>query len=116
MTMDKKLVSEMEGRVGIVRVLESLDAEVSYVLEEELEAILDRKPDGFIVDLAETRLILNDGLRVLLAAARQARKTGTRLALCGLGSHERELLEISGLASLFEIYPTRAEALAALKR
>jgi anti-anti-sigma factor len=65
-----------------------------------------------IADLSEVGYVSSAGLRVLLKAAKLARSTGARVALCGLQQAVFEVFEISGFNNVISIFPTREQALA----
>ena len=113
--MDTRVFRREEREIQILKVDGSLDAAVSRALEGELEVLLNRSGTRIIVDLAEADQIKSDGIRVLLAAAKQRQDTGSRLAICALSDPAKQVLEVSCLASLFEIYDTLSEALAGLQ-
>ena len=54
------------------------------------------------------------GVRVVIMAVKRLRAAGGRLAICGLQMPVADVIEISGLNAILEIYPDRASALAAL--
>ena len=78
---------------------------------------LDESRDGgvLVLDLAGLDYVSSAGLRVLLKAAKEARAAGSRFALAGLRPAVREVFEVSGFFAVLTAYPTRAEALAALR-
>jgi len=47
-------------------------------------------------------------------AAKRARPSGGRIALAAMSSQIREVFDLSGFSSLFEIHPDAATAVAAL--
>ena len=53
--------------------------------------------------------------RVLLLAARQAKETGCRFALCTLNAKVRRLFELGGFLELLPIAQTREEGLSAAR-
>ena len=47
---------------------------------------------------------------VLLSTAEEARKNGGMMKLAGLSEHVREVLDLVGVSSLFEIFTDETEA------
>ena len=48
--------------------------------------------------------------RVLLIVMKRLQRDGGKFRLCGLNATVREVLEISGFSTLFEIFDDRAQA------
>ena len=106
-----------ESRDGGVLVLDlagRLDAGSSPPVEAKLLASVRGAP-AVLLDLAGLDYVSSAGLRVLLKAAKEARAAGSRFALAGLRPAVREVFEVSGFFAVLTAYPTRAEALAALR-
>lgn len=87
-----------------------LDTATAQAAEDILLPLVEN--GSVIADLAEVGYVSSAGLRVLLKAAKQARLTGARFALCGLHQPVREVLEISGFDTMMQIFPSRDAALA----
>jgi anti-anti-sigma factor len=87
-----------------------LDASRARPLEAELKQHLANGQIHFLIDLSETRYISSNGLRVLLAAHKQASKSGGALKLCGLDTRLKEIFEMAGFDRVFEILSTREQA------
>ncbi len=87
-----------------------LDASGAPQLEEELKRLLAGGRSRLIVDLSGTSYISSNGLRVLLAGLKSARKNGGSLVLCCMNGRLTEIFEMVGFDQVFEIYASRAEA------
>ena len=87
-----------------------LDAASVRPLEAELAERLANGNCTLIVDFKDTTYISSNGLRILLAAHRQAQEHGGALKLCALGERLREIFAMAGFDRVFEIFETRAEA------
>ncbi|MBP7339469.1 STAS domain-containing protein [Niveispirillum sp.] len=105
-----------EERVDGIQVLAPagrLDGNSSKMLDDRLAAIPgDCK--ALVLDLGSLDYVSSAGLRVLLKQAKQAKASGSKLALCSLHPNVQEVFDISGFTSLFTIKADRAAALAAL--
>lgn len=62
------------------------------------------------MDLEQLAYISSAGLRVVLMAAKRARRSGGRLLLCCLSPAVRELFEISGFLKILDVCADRDEA------
>jgi anti-sigma B factor antagonist len=87
-----------------------LDAAGAPPLEAELKRHIDAGEIRLIVDLENSRYISSNGLRVLLAAQRLAKKRGGALKLCCLHARLVEIFEMSGFDHVFEVFENREQA------
>ena len=87
-----------------------LDAAGTRPLEAELKQRIAVGETRLIVDLQKTRYISSNGLRVLLAALKQAKKRGGTLKLCGLAARLQEIFAMAGFDRLFEVFETCEQA------
>ena len=67
-----------------------------------------------IVDLAALDYISSIGFRVFLIAAKQLNRDGGVLRICGISGNVKEVFDISGFATVFDIFDNQAAALADL--
>jgi anti-sigma B factor antagonist len=58
----------------------------------------------------------SSGLGALVASHTSARSQGAALKLCHLGSKFQEILQVTKLYTVFEVYPTEAEAIASFTK
>ena len=112
-TQTSVAIGRRDQRVGIISLPGEHDAGSASELETELAGLLDAGM-GVVVDLTETTFADSRTLSVLLAARHQAENAGTGLVLV-LPDHDHtqlhRLLDITGLRSIFTIFPTVAFAL-----
>ena len=103
------ILVEEAGSVTVVRLNGSLDGRTVADLRDRLSALLNSGATRFVVDAAQLRFVDSMGLGALIYLRRFARqgKGDVRLAAAG-----RELLEISGLGPMFEVWPDVAAAVA----
>lgn len=74
----------------------------------------DPQAAGLIVDFATVEYISSVGLRVLMIAAKRMRERKARIAAAALQPLVAEIFAISRFDSVFEIFPSLREALAAM--
>jgi anti-anti-sigma factor len=67
-----------------------------------------------IVDLSEVDYFGSVFLSLLLRVERSVRKQGGTMVLCGVSHRARELLRVTNLDTIWAIYDSRKEAVAAL--
>lgn len=92
-----------------------LDASNTRPLEAELAEHLANGNSWLIVDFSETTYISSNGLRILLAAHRQAQGQNGALKLCALNERLREIFTMAGFDRVFQIFETREHAEQAYK-
>ena len=103
--------------VGVVKLLGEHDAYSAARLENELAVLLDSGL-RIVVDLREATFVDSQTLSILLAARHEAEQAdlGFTLVLGGRESTQvRRILDMTGLAAAFAIFPTQDEALAAAR-
>lgn len=67
-----------------------------------------------VLDLAEVPVLCAEHLAYLLRCWRHFDARSGRLALCGVGPQQRELLEMTALEGQFRVFADRAAAVASL--
>jgi anti-anti-sigma factor len=109
----------MDGKVLVVAPqgdCSSLDAAVlDAELREILSEINSRSVKALVVDLEETPYFGSTMLGALIKLWRSMTVVEGRLALCNLSSAEQDVLIATRLSSVWNTYPSRSAALAALR-
>jgi anti-sigma B factor antagonist len=76
-----------------------------------LEVLRDKRSDRVLVNLEKVRYIDSAGVASLVEALRVSRDAKRGFALFGLGRVPRQVLELTRLTKVFEIYDDEAAAL-----
>lgn len=105
-----EITETKQEKITILALSGRLDASTTPALESALSALAQAKEPLVLVDCRELEYISSAGLRVLLAAAKTFRKDNGKIALCTLSASVKQVFEISGFTSIFDIYATRDEA------
>lgn len=71
--------------------------------------------DAAVIDFSAVVYVSSAGLRSILIAAKDRRKTGGRMTLCALSEPIREVFEISGFLSIVEVTSDLQSALASVR-
>jgi anti-sigma B factor antagonist len=101
-----------ERRASVVSVAGDIDWRNSGELHAAIHGALTGDPIArLVVDLHGVTRIDSSGLGTLLDGLRAAQHKDVRFILCGLENSLRRVLERMRLSALFEIRPTRQEAL-----
>ena len=85
--------------------------------EEALRPLLEQagtSKEAVLLDFSGVEYISSIGLRVLMAAAKQAQAQGSKLAIADLQPIVAEIFAISRFNRIFDLYPSVPEALAKL--
>ena len=77
-----------------------------------LHEVRDNRRSRVVLNLTEVRYIDSSGVASLVESLKASRDIGSRFILVGLSGPAREVLQLSRLLKVFEIYDTEAEALA----
>ena len=83
-------------------------------LREKIKSLLAQKKK-LILNLGGVSYIDSGGLGTLVGVYSSARAQGADIKLTGLGQRLRDVLAITKLATVFEVYDTEQEAIAAYK-
>ncbi len=107
-----QISTRQSGDATIVDVVGDIDLynspDVRKVL---LEALREKHAPRVIVNLKEVRYIDSSGVASLVEGLKVSRDLGSRFILYGLSSAAREVLELSRLIKVFEVYENEEKAL-----
>lgn len=100
--------------VSVVTVSGRVDSATAPDLQKALQDLLDSDQKQLVLDLKDVDYMSSAGLRVLVALQKAAKKNGGALRLAQLSVRVSEVLELAGLAPVFDIYPDVVEAVGAV--
>lgn len=100
-----------EKYATVVSNVEKLDATNAADIKSELVYLIKSGQKNIIVDLEKTRYIDSSGLSALLTGNRLSKEQNGSFVICCLQPAVEKLVAISQLTSVFEITPTRNEAI-----
>ena len=106
---------ETEGQCRILHVSGRIDFESALDFEQQINSMIQRDADCFIIELSEVELLSSAGLRVLLSTAKRVSHRDASLGLAAPSQVVRQVFEISHFNLLFKIFPSVSAAIAALK-
>lgn len=116
MSAPRMTIDEQDG-IHIAAFAEdiNLDAVNLDAVRPELYALVESAQGGQVVlDLENVAFLSSDALGCLLAIRLKAVRADARLVLAGVREHLKAILNLTQLDQMFEVYATRAEALAQL--
>lgn len=82
------------------------------VRQSVLREIQERPAGRVVVNLSQVRYIDSSGVASLVEALKASRDRGSRFILIGLSTAVREVLQLSRLIKVFEVYDSEEQALA----
>jgi anti-sigma B factor antagonist len=89
--------------------------EEATALRESLKALLQSTRE-VVLNLADVAYLDSGGLGMLVGVYSSARAAGADIKLTGLGQRLRDVLQITKLVTVFEVYDTEQEAIGAFHR
>ena len=111
--MPLKMESKTVGGVTVVRCIGRIVfGDEAAALRSTLKNILTTNKK-ILLDLSEVSYIDSGGLGTLVGVYSSARSAGAEIKLSGLGQRVRDVLQITKLVTVFEVYDSEQKALAA---
>lgn len=104
------------NRVDLLSVSGRLDAASAPQFKQSLDSLFEQGRYRLVLDLAGLEYIASPGLRVLIEARKRARDLkitdleGGDVRIANLPQRIKEVFDLTGFTSLFEIYPDITEA------
>ena len=89
-----------------------LDAGNALDFRRDIAPVLDAHP-RLVLDLSRLGFVDSSGLGAFISCLRKANAAGGDLKLCGLSKAVRAVFELVRMHRVFDIFPTRVEALRA---
>src|ERR1051325_3873909 len=106
--VDGVTVVALDGRIVL--------GEESNALREKVKTLLAEGKKKIVLNMDNITFIDSAGLGTLVAAHHSAKSQGAGLRLCHLGSKFQEVLQITKLMTVFDVYNTEAEAVASFSK
>jgi anti-sigma B factor antagonist len=104
---------ERSGDVAVVTLrAEHLDASAADEFKRDMQPILDANSQ-VVFDMTPLQFVDSAGLGAILSCLRRLTAANGDLKLCGLSKPVRAVFEISRMHRIFDIFPTRADAIQA---
>jgi anti-sigma B factor antagonist len=101
------------GDVIALSLVGRIDTVSAPVLEQAINRTIEGGGRKILLDFSGVSYISSGGLRVLLSAAKRLRDPGDRFGLCCLSPDVLKIIKLTGFTSIFTIYSSEGEALAA---
>ncbi len=101
-------VVDLEGRIVL--------GEESNAMREQVKSLLAANKKKIVLNMANVTYIDSAGLGTLVASFHSARSQGATLKLANLGDKFREVLQVTKLLTVFEVFNNEATAVASFGR
>jgi anti-sigma B factor antagonist len=86
--------------------------EESNALREKLKSLIAAGNKKIVLNMSEVTYIDSSGLGALVAAHLSAQTAGASMRLCNLGQKFHEVMQMTKLLTVFDVYDTEAAAVA----
>jgi anti-sigma B factor antagonist len=96
-------VVALDGRIVL--------GEESNSLREKIKSLVAEGKKKIVLNVGKVKYIDSAGVGTLIAGHFSAQKQGATMRLCNLGGKFHEMLQITKLVTVFEIYDTEAAAI-----
>jgi anti-sigma B factor antagonist len=106
--VDGVSVVALDGRIVL--------GEESNALREKVKSLIAEGKKKIVLNMANITFIDSAGLGTLVASHHSAKSQGAALKLAHLGSKFQEVLQITKLLTVFDVYNTEAEAVASFAK
>ena len=101
---DKTTIFDLSGDIDF--------ANSPEVRQSMLREIQESRASRVVVNLSQVRYIDSSGVASLVEGLKASRDLGSRFLLFGLSTSAREVLQLSRLIKVFEVYDSEEQAMA----
>src|SRR5947209_14021947 len=109
---------ERHGDIAVIVPSPEVESMPENLIQQAAQMVLaplkEDPPAGLVIDLSQVRFFGSVFISFLLRCHMLVKKHGSEVVLAGASDRIRELLHLTALDTLWALYSTRAEALAAL--
>jgi len=105
--LDDVVILDLSGRITM--------GEGTLILRERIQKLLQAGDRKFLLNLADVDYIDSSGLGELVSSFTAVRNNGGLLKLLSLTKRVQDLLQITKLLTVFEVFNSEAEALKTMK-
>lgn len=106
-----EVVEKTQNGIRILGLLGRLDSNTSPEFEKRIFEVIEDGSKSVIVDFESLDYISSAGLRVLLKAAKELKRSEGKIVLCSMKDYIKEVFEIAGFVSLFPIVSSVGDAI-----
>lgn len=111
-----QISDEPVGDICVVTAQGRLDGSTSAIFMQRFEVLIVGDRPKLLIDLSGIDFVTSAGLRAVLGIVKKVKAANGILAVCGVQAPVREILDITGLTPMMQIYPQRADGISALSK
>lgn len=100
------IIREIEGVSVVALTGRIILGEESGALRDAVRGLMTAGKLKIVLDMSEVTYIDSAGLGILVACYVSAKKQGGLMRLCALGNKFREVLQLTRLVTIFDVYDT----------
>jgi stage II sporulation protein AA (anti-sigma F factor antagonist) len=104
--------TKKEANATVLTIVGRMDAVTAPEFETVIKRLIEEGNTGFVVDFQTLGYISSAGLRALLATAKLLKGKGGQLRFANITGTVKEVFDISGFGSIFQMHNSVAAALA----
>ena len=101
--------SEMK-RVQLFEIAGRVDSTNATEMGNVLDRAVDDGKSNLVLDLGGVEYMSSAGLREMVRVLKRVKRSGGDLRIANPSERVKEVLELAGLDTIFEIFPTQVEA------
>jgi len=105
-----KATMEREIKVHFLAIKGRWDANTDGIIKSKLKTLVNGQRTHLVLDLQQVHFMDSSGLGSLVACYRMVAKTGGDIKLCSLNPQIQNLVELTRLNQLFDIFETPEQA------
>jgi len=107
-----EIQKKKEANANVLAISGRMDAVTAPEFEKVIKQLIDEGNTAFVVDFQGLDYISSAGLRALLATAKLLKGKGGQLRFANITGTVKEVFDISGFGSIFQMHDSVASALA----
>jgi anti-sigma B factor antagonist len=108
-----KILARRQDKITIFDISGDIDfASSPEVRQSVLREIQESRASRVMMNLSQVRYIDSSGVASLVEGLKASRDLGSRFVLFGLSTSAREVLQLSRLMKVFEVYDNEEQAMA----
>ncbi len=109
-----EIQTNKDPKATILTVTGRMDAVTAPEYEKQLNVLISNGETNFVIDFNGLEYISSAGLRSLLATAKQLKTKGGQLHFANVVGTVKEVFDISGFGTIFQIHGSVTAALSAV--
>jgi anti-anti-sigma factor len=107
-----EITERQEGNILVIAVEGRIDHTGAEAFQQFTVNRINEGARSLVIDFAKTTFVASMGIRAIIVPAQEVSRVGGRFGLIGLTPQVQQLFEVAGLLTVFNTYPTLADAAA----